>query len=184
MPVRLRPGAVRAPPVASARFRPVAARLVGRRHRRLGSRRPGLRSAHLGQQGQAPVQMRPGAAVAATAMATGLPRSGSPDGAPPAQAETSPFRVAMVGAPHEPPAQAAIAQLVARRSHNPKVVSSILTGRILPICKCSGLHKVPRPSCQGTAECSGRTARGHPGLRLVIAHHFEISDRARYILAG
>ena len=30
----------------------------------------------------------------------------------------------------EPDTQAAIAQLAARRSHNPKVVSSILTGRI------------------------------------------------------
>ena len=29
--------------------------------------------------------------------------------------------------------QAAIAQLVARRSHNPKVVSSILTRRIFPL---------------------------------------------------
>ena len=34
--------------------------------------------------------------------------------------------------------QAAIAQLVARRSHNPKVVSSILTGRIL------GMSHVPQ----------------------------------------
>ena len=33
--------------------------------------------------------------------------------------------------------QAAIAQLVARRSHNPKVVSSILTGRISACGSCS-----------------------------------------------
>jgi hypothetical protein len=39
--------------------------------------------------------------------------------------------------------QAAIAQLVARRSHNPKVVSSILTGRILPFKNmCNNLNRV------------------------------------------
>ena len=148
-PVRMRPGAARAPPVASARFRPVAAHLIGRRHRRPGPGRPGPPSARLGQQGQPPVRLRPGAAAAATAMAIWLARSGSPDGVPRVRAKTSPFRVLMFGAPPQPIAQAAIAQLVARRSHNPKVVSSILTGRILPMCQCSGLYDLRRSSCEG-----------------------------------
>ena len=37
------------------------------------------------------------------------------------------------------PIQAAIAQLVARRSHNPKVVSSILTGRIFLVVRVTVL---------------------------------------------
>ena len=64
---------------------------------------------------------------------------------------------------HSQPARAAIAQLAARRSHNPKVVSSILTRRIfgmIPNCRIAGLQErhSERKSCLQRKKCDpGRT---------------------------
>ena len=64
---------------------------------------------------------------------------------------------------HSQTARAAIAQLAARRSHNPKVVSSILTRRIfgmIPNCRTAGLQErhSERKSCLQRKKCDpGRT---------------------------
>ena len=56
--------------------------------------------------------------------------------------------------------QAVIAQLVARRSHNPKVVSSILTHRIFQDTKCitiTSSHVVPFEICYQRIATSARS---------------------------